>query len=61
MNSSFLSLKMEGGVPEKNNSLIDCLFREIIEIGNTPNFNTVENVGTGFTGRIDALMISSSS
>lgn len=58
-NSNFLSLKMEGGKPEKNYSILDCLYREIIKSGYTPSFSVEKNIGQSLMGMNDGLIIRS--
>lgn len=60
-NSSFLSLKRTGGIPENNLSILDCLYRSIIRRGLKPIIEEISDVGKnafGFT--INALVVSSS-
>lgn len=59
-NSSFLSLKMIDGIPENNFSILDCLYRAIINKGYIPIFSEINNIGKNFFGQdIRALILSS--
>ena len=61
MNSSFLSLKRNNGIPVNNFSILDCLYKSIINLGNTPILDEISNVGTNqFGSQINALILSSS-
>lgn len=58
-NSKFLSLKMEGSEPENNNSILDCLYREIIKSGYTPRITIEKNIGQSVLGVNDGLIVKS--
>jgi hypothetical protein len=59
-NSSFLSLKMDNGIPENNFSILDCLYRAIIHKGYKPVFRRLVNVGINDLGyNIDAIILTS--
>ncbi|MED7819738.1 MULTISPECIES: HD domain-containing protein [unclassified Francisella] len=58
-NSNFLSLKMEEGKPENNNSILDCLYREIIKLGYVPSITIEKNIGKSLLGVNDGLIIRS--
>ncbi|WP_162010841.1 ATP-binding protein [Neptuniibacter caesariensis] len=58
-NSNFLSLKMEEGIPVKNYSILDCLYREIVQSGYEPSFSVEKNIGQSFMGMNDGLVIRS--
>jgi hypothetical protein len=58
-NSSFLSLKMEKEKPETNNSILDCLYREIVKSGYIPKITIQKNIGRSFFGLNDGLIIRS--
>lgn len=59
-NSSFLSLKMNNGIPENNFSIIDCLYRAITKKRYTPVLEEVSNVGKNLLGQnVSAITLSS--
>lgn len=59
-NSSFLSLKRDNGIPENNNSILDCLYRSILNKGYTPNLSDVSSIGQNlFRYNINAIIVSS--
>lgn len=58
-NSNFLSLKMKEGIPENNNSILDCLYREIINSGYIPSITLTKNIGKSLLGINDGLIIRS--
>ncbi|MBY7735207.1 ATP-binding protein [Francisella philomiragia] len=58
-NSNFLSLKMEEGKPENNNSILDCLYREIIKLGYVPSITIEKNIGSSLFGVNDGLIVRS--
>lgn len=61
-NGSFLSLKMENEVPEKNNSIFDCLYRSILAKGTEPMIKSIDNIATNSFGQgMNAIIISSNS
>ena len=57
-NSSFLDLKFENEIPEKNNSIIDCLYRAILKNGLTPVIERLNGIGKNiFNQEINAITI----
>lgn len=59
-NSSFLSLKMNEEIPEENFSILDCLYRKIVEKGLIPKIEKIEAVGQNVFGwTLHALIVSS--
>lgn len=59
-NSSFLSLKRIDGKPENNFSILDCLYKAILEKNYTPTFSEINNVGKNLFGQdISAITLSS--
>ncbi|MCT4316439.1 ATP-binding protein [Elizabethkingia anophelis] len=58
--SSFLYLKVKEGIPEKNFSILDCLYRMCIKKGFNPILTEEKLVGKNIHGEyIDALMLTS--
>ncbi|AMF99379.1 ATP-binding protein [Vibrio harveyi] len=58
-NSEFLSLRLNDGVPDNENTILGCLFRAIEKLGRTPKIRVEKDVGESFFGRSDALIITS--
>lgn len=60
-NSSFLSLKFgEESIPEKNNSILDCLYRKIVFKGYEVNVDKIKSIGrNSFDQSINAIIVSS--
>jgi hypothetical protein len=59
-NSSFLSLKIKDKIPEENFSILDCLYRKIIEKGMCPKIEKIEAVGNNVWGwTLNAIIVSS--
>ena len=59
-NSLFLSLKMKNGIPENNFSILDCLYRAILNKNYTPIITELSSVGTNLFGQnISATILSS--
>lgn len=60
MNSSFISLKITDGLPENNNSILDCLYRKSIEKGYKPTIDVLSNIAQNTFGmQMNAVILKS--
>lgn len=58
-NSNYLSLKLNDGLPDNNNTILGCLYRSILNLGYTPKVKIEEKKVDSYFGQCDVLIITS--